>query len=159
MALVTLKQLTAAMNKVLLSLKTKAAADHKHGTSDITNFPSALKNPSALTLKIGGATKTTYDGGSAQSFDVTLSGLGAAPTTHSHPYAGANSSGGSALSAAKLDTTAVGSTTQPVYFKDGKPVALAYSLNVTVPSNAKFTDTKTTCSYDAATEKITISTA
>jgi hypothetical protein len=34
-----------------------------------------------------------------------------------------------------------GSTTQPVYFANGKPVATTYSLNKTVPADAKFTDT------------------
>ena len=54
--------------------------------------------------------------------------------------AGAASSGGSATSAVKLDTSA-GGATQPVYFKDGKPVATTYALNKTVPADAKFTDT------------------
>lgn len=34
-----------------------------------------------------------------------------------------------------------GSATQPVYFADGVPVACTYSVNKTVPSDAKFTDT------------------
>lgn len=44
--------------------------------------------------------------------------------------------------AGKLGTSA-GSVTQPVYFKDGKPAVCTYSLNKTVPSDAKFTDTNT----------------
>ena len=40
----------------------------------------------------------------------------------------------------KLGTNA-GSATKPVYFSGGKPVACTYSLNKTVPSDAKFTDT------------------
>ena len=59
---------------------------------------------------------------------------------HTHNYAGAASSGGSATSAVKLDTSA-GGATQPIYFKDGKPVATTYALNKTVPVDAKFTDT------------------
>lgn len=34
-----------------------------------------------------------------------------------------------------------GSATQPVYFSEGVPVACTYSVNKTVPSDAKFTDT------------------
>ena len=34
-----------------------------------------------------------------------------------------------------------GSATQPVYFSEGVPVACTYSVNATVPANAKFTDT------------------
>ena len=45
-----------------------------------------------------------------------------------------------ATTATKLGTSA-GLATQPIYFKDGVPVATTYALNATVPSNAKFTDT------------------
>ena len=65
-----------------------------------------------------------------------------ASSSHTHNYAGSSSAGGSATSAVKLDSSA-GSATQPVYFSGGKPVACTYSLNKTVPSDAKFTDTNT----------------
>ena len=55
---------------------------------------------------------------------------------------------GNASSASKLGTNA-GSATNPVYFSGGVPVACTYSLNKTVPSDAKFTDTNTT--YSAGT--------
>ena len=45
-------------------------------------------------------------------------------------------------SAEKLSSSA-GSATQPIYFSGGKPVACTYSLNKTVPADAKFTDTNT----------------
>lgn len=48
----------------------------------------------------------------------------------------------SATTASKLSTSA-GSATQPVYFKDGVPVTTTYTLNKTVPADAKFTDTNT----------------
>ena len=53
---------------------------------------------------------------------------------------------GNASSASKLGTNA-GSATNPVYFSSGVPVACTYSLNKTVPSDAKFTDT----TYSTAT--------
>ena len=53
---------------------------------------------------------------------------------------------GTAAAAEKL-TIDNGSATQPIYFKNGVPVATTYSLAKSVPANAKFTDTK----YDAAT--------
>lgn len=65
---------------------------------------------------------------------------------HTHNYAGASSSGGAATSANKLNTNA-GSATQPVFFKNGVPVATTYTLGKSVPSDAKFTDT----TYPAAT--------
>ena len=66
-----------------------------------------------------------------------------APSSHTHNYAGSPSAGGSATSAVKLDTSAAGSSTQPVYFSGGKPVACSYTIGKSVPSNAVFTDTNT----------------
>lgn len=65
---------------------------------------------------------------------------------HTHNYAGSSSVSGSANSALKLVISEntnynMGSTTQPIYFKDGVPVATTYTLEKSVPSNAKFTDT------------------
>ena len=65
-----------------------------------------------------------------------------APSSHPHDYAGSTSAGGPADSANKLNTNA-GSTTQPVYFKDGVPKKTTYTLEASVPSGAKFTDTDT----------------
>lgn len=49
---------------------------------------------------------------------------------------------GTANSANMLNANA-GSSTQPVYFTGGKPVACTYTLGKSVPSNAVFTDTNT----------------
>ena len=64
-------------------------------------------------------------------------------TNHTHNYASSDSAGGSATSAKKLDnTTAIGSATQPVYFNaNGVPIPTSYTVEKSVPSDAKFTDT------------------
>lgn len=67
--------------------------------------------------------------------------------SHTHNYAGSSSAGGAATSANKLNTNA-GGTTQPIYFKNGVPVATTYTLGASVPSGAKFTDT----TYSAASQ-------
>lgn len=59
---------------------------------------------------------------------------------HTHNYAGSATPGGAATSANKLNTND-GSATNPVYFKDGVPVKTAYTLEKSVPADAKFTDT------------------
>lgn len=69
--------------------------------------------------------------------------------SHSHPYAGSSTQGGSATSAVKLDSSA-GTATQPIWFEDGKPKATTYALNKTVPSNAVFTDTNHTYDFSAS---------
>lgn len=45
-----------------------------------------------------------------------------------------------------------GSATKPVYFKDGKPKAINYTIEKSVPSDAKFTDT--TYTFDGAVSTI-----
>ena len=47
------------------------------------------------------------------------------------------------VASANTLTSNAGSTTQPIYFSGGKPVACSYSLSKSVPSNAVFTDTNT----------------
>lgn len=74
-----------------------------------------------------------------------------ANSSHTHNYAGASSAGGSANSAVKLDTSTAGSSTQPVYFSGGKPVACTHTLEKSVPSNAVFTDTNTWIALKGAT--------
>ena len=56
------------------------------------------------------------------------------------PSGTASTDGGIVYSAEKL-TSSAGSATQPIYFSGGKPVATTYTLEKSVPSDAKFTDT------------------
>lgn len=74
---------------------------------------------------------------------------GKSDSNHTHKYAGSSSVGGSATSAEKLTSNA-GSATQPIYFSGGVPVVTTHSLNASVPSNAKFTDT----TYGTATASV-----
>lgn len=71
----------------------------------------------------------------------TASEVGALASTVK--YAGASTAGGAATSAAKLtNTSKIGDTNKPVYFSaNGVPVAISYTIEKSVPSDAKFTDT------------------
>ena len=98
-----------------------------------------IKYIAGYTTGTNGATANIKD----VSKDALRSWLGAMPpASHTHNYAGSSSAGGSANSAVKLDSSA-GSSSQPVYFSGGKPVACGYTINTSVPSGAKFTDTNT----------------
>ena len=57
----------------------------------------------------------------------------------------------SATTAEKL-TSSAGAANQPVYFKDGKPVTIGYTIGKSVPSDAKFTDTNTWKANSATSE-------
>ena len=85
------------------------------------------------------AAELNYVKGVTSAIQTQLNGKAA--SSHSHNYAGSGSAGGSANSAVKLDTATAGSTSQPVYFSGGKPVAIGYTIASNVPSGAKFTDT------------------
>ena len=59
---------------------------HTHTKSQITDFPTSLKNPKALTLRYNGnlATEVVYNGSGDNIFDVTPSYIGAAEKDHTH---------------------------------------------------------------------------
>lgn len=83
-----------------------------------------------------------------------------ASSSHTHNYAGSETAGGSAISADKL-TSSAGSSTQPVYFHNGKPMVCNYTLGKSVPSNAIFTDTwrgiQNNLNSDSTTESLSAS--
>lgn len=105
-------------------LDNKAAKSHTHTVSSITDLTAT-------------ATELNYMDGVKSNVQTQLDGKSA--SGHTHNYAGSSSVGGAATSANKLNTNA-GSATQPVYFKDGVPVATSYKLEKSVPSSAVFTD-------------------
>ena len=82
--------------------------------------------------------------------DVNLTAANIGALASDTKYAGASTAGGSATSAAKLDTSTAGSATQPCYFSSGVPSGCTYSLNKTVPSDAVFTDTVPSAYCDTA---------
>lgn len=47
-----------------------AAASHTHTKSQITDFPTSLKNPSSLTVQGNGTTSFTYDGSAAKTLNI-----------------------------------------------------------------------------------------
>ena len=107
------------------------------GDLSLNTTGSAAKWTTARTITLAGSVtgSVSLDG----SANVTLN----TTTNHSHNYAGSNSAGGSANSAVKLDSDA-GSSTLPVYFSGGKPVACGTSLGVSVTgSAAKWTTART----------------
>lgn len=122
---------------------------HGHTVSDITDFPTL-------------GTASSYDvpeSGDAANDEVVLgndSRLTDArtPVSHTHtesditdlgPYAEGATHNGAAVSSNKLNigNSNIGSTTQPVYFDktSGLPVAIGYTIEKSVPSDAVFTDT------------------
>ena len=114
----------------------KANSSHTHKKADITDFPTSMP-ASDVKAWAKASNKPSYSWG-----EITGKPSSFTPASHTHNYAGSGSAGGSANSAVKLDSSA-GSATQPIYFSGGKPTACSYTINASVPSGAKFTDTNT----------------
>lgn len=118
---------------------TPPSSDTWRGIQDNLISSSTTESLSAAQGKI---LKELVDGKAPSSHTHTKSevGLGnvdnTADATKSVKYA---TSAGSASSAAALTSNA-GSSTQPVYFSGGKPVACSYTLAKSVPADALFTD-------------------
>lgn len=51
-------------------------ASHTHTKSQITDFPTSLKNPTALTVQTNGTTAATYDGSAAKTVNITKASIG-----------------------------------------------------------------------------------
>lgn len=103
-------------------------------------------NDSTITIKKNGTAVGSFSTNNAQDKDINILvptsaiDVGALPDTTK--YAGSSAKGGSATSAQKLDNSKdAGSATQPIYFENGIPKVTSYSIEKSVPSDAKFTDT------------------
>ena len=66
------------------ALNGKANSSHTHTKSQITDMPTSLKNPNALTISLNGTSQGDYDGSSAKSINITPSSIGASATSHTH---------------------------------------------------------------------------
>ncbi len=112
-------------SNIQTQLDNKAAKSHTHTVANISDLTATAK-------------ELNYMDGVTSNVQTQLDGKAA--SGHTHNYAGSSSVGGAATSANKLNTND-GSATQPVYFKNGVPVATTHTLGKSVPSNAVFTDT------------------
>ena len=52
----------------------------------ITDIPTSLKNPYALTISLNGTSQGPYDGSAAKNINITPGSIGAAVSNHSHDY-------------------------------------------------------------------------
>lgn len=104
-----------------------AAASHSHNYAGSSSAGGAANSVAgALTLQFNGTTNQTYNGSAAKTFNVTPAAIGAAPSSHSHNYAGSSSAGGAANSVANALTLQFNGTTNQTYNGSG-----AKTFNVT----------------------------
>ena len=116
-----------------LIAKSLAGSGGGGGGGGTTNYNALYNRPAINGVTLEGDLSTT-------DLQITAASMGALPDTTK--YAASSTAGGSASSAVKLDNAAdAGATNQPVYFSSGKPTAIAYEINASVPADAVFTDT------------------
>lgn len=150
-ALTASDDMSGASDNVYLKLPTTS------GTLALTSDIPTVNN-ATLTIQKNGATVKTFTANASSNVTCNITvptsaaDVSALPSTTK--YAASASVGGAATSANKLNTDA-GSSTNPVYFSGGVPVACTYSLNATVPSNAVFTDAKVTASAASPSSETT----
>lgn len=110
-------------------------------SSNLTSNRALISNSSGkVAVSSVSSTELGYLDGVTSSIQTQLNGKAA--SSHTHNYAGSSSAGGAANSANKLNTDA-GSSTQPVYFSGGKPVAATDYSNAYVRA-LKIVDTRNT---------------
>ena len=126
-----------------------AQASHIHTKSQITDFPTSLKNPTSLILRLnGGATEGTnqftYDGSTAKTISITPAGIGAATSGHNHDsaYLGKTAT---ATAATKATQDSAGQQINTTYIKSlsisGKTITYTKGDNTTGTITTQDTDT------------------
>lgn len=118
---------------------------HKHTVSNISDLTTTAAELNVLDGITATTAELNYVAGVTSGIQGQINTIntalgGKSDNGHTHKYAGSSSAGGSASSAVKLNSSA-GSTTKPVYFKDGKPTEIGYTIQTSVPEKAVFTDT------------------
>ena len=148
-AIATTDTLNTAIGKLEKALDTKGTSSLTLGTSSATAYRGDYGNTAYTHSQSAHAPSNAQKNSDITKAEIEAKLTGSitshthdySTSDHTHNYAAASTAGGSATSAVKLDTATAGSTTQPVYFSGGKPVACTYTLGASVPSTAKFTDT------------------
>ena len=128
---------------------TTALSNHTHTKSQITDFPTSLKNPTSLILRLNGGTtegtnQFTYDGSTAKTISITPSGIGAATSGHNHDnaYLGKTAT---ASAATKATQDSAGQQINTTYIKSlsisGKTITYTKGDNTTGTITTQDTDT------------------
>lgn len=113
-----------------------ASKSHTHTKSQISDMPTTLPNPYAMTISLNGgtsegSTKFTYNGSSNKSLNISPGNIGAATSGHAHTPSQVGVIGAAPTSGqvAVFDGTT------------GKIKSTGFTINASVPAGAKFTDT------------------
>lgn len=77
----------------------------------ISEIPTSLKNPYALTISLNGTSQGSYDGSASKNINITPSSIGAATSGHNHDGRYVYNYGGAQMDGASINKNALGMST------------------------------------------------
>lgn len=81
-----LKRVNAKVATLNMVLDGEYYANGNQRLAHVSEIPTSLKNPHALTISLNGTSQGPYDGSAAKNINITPSSIGAAVSNHSHDY-------------------------------------------------------------------------
>lgn len=103
-----LKRVSAKSATLNMVLDGEYYANGNQRLAHISEIPTSLKNPYALTISLNGISQGPYDGSAAKSINITPGSIGAATSGHNHDGRYVYNYGGAAMDANSLNKNALG---------------------------------------------------
>lgn len=106
-----LKRVNAKAATLNMVLDGEYYANGNQRLAHISEIPTSLKNPHALTISLNGTSQGPYDGSAAKNINITPSSIGAATSDHNHDGRYVYNYGETQMDGASVDKNALGMTT------------------------------------------------
>ncbi len=106
-----LKRINANAATLNMILDGEYYANGNQRLAHISEIPSSLKNPHALTISLNGTSQGPYDGSVAKNINITPSSIGAATSGHNHDGRYVYNYGGIRMDGASVNKNALGMST------------------------------------------------
>lgn len=106
-----LKRVNAKAATLNMVLDGEYYANGNQRLAHISEIPTSLKNPHALTISLNGTSQGPYDGSAAKSINITPGSIGAATSGHNHDGRYVYNYGGTQMDGASRNKNALGMST------------------------------------------------
>lgn len=106
-----LKRVNAKAATLNMVLDGEYYANGTQRLAHVSEIPSSLKNPYALTISLNGTSQGPYDGSAAKSINITPGSIGAATSGHNHDGRYVYNYGGTQMDGASKNKNALGMST------------------------------------------------
>lgn len=106
-----LKRVNAHAATLNMVLDGEYYANGNQRLAHVSEIPTSLKNPYALTISLNGTSQGPYDGSAAKNINITPSSIGAATSDHNHDGRYVYNYGGTQMNGASVGKNALGMTT------------------------------------------------